>query len=262
MATKVKSRGQVLEQVRKLLNLADLDKNTSQDEACTALMLAHELLEQHGLDMAEVHVEEETGWDIVDWKDKPRSQYDTWNKHLGFATGDLFNCQYYTQKCGLNASRTYYLVRIGFIGESVDIIMVQEVWPWLTKMAKRLARVYAGKGWNSSHRSFAEAFATRVWMRAQQMNRDDAAKKEAERTATKADGTKQVISTALVVAEKKEAIQQWLEDQGIKFGKARKRSRTGDYDAYAGAAGNDAGRNVNLNFKRQVSKGQDNKQLK
>lgn len=265
MATQVKSRDQVLEQVQKLLRLADADKNSSESEASTAMQLAHELLEQHGLDMAEVHMEEDSGWDVIDWKDEPKSQYDTWNKTLGFAATLLFNCQPYISRCGWNKTREYRLVSFGIIGESTDVAMAREVWPWLVKTCRRLARAYGGKGWNSTHRSFAEAFATRVWMRSEQMRIADLEKKEAERTVkvTQEDGTvvEKEICTALVVTEKKEAIKQWLEEQGIKFKQTPARSNTGKYDRYAGAAGNEAGKNVNLDFKRQVSGGQNQKKI-
>jgi len=261
MAKGAYTREQVLERVQKLLQLADSEKNPSEGEACMALQRAHELLEQYGLDMAEVHVEQGGGWDVIDWLDEPRSQYDTWNKTLGFAAANLFNCQSYTQSRHLNKTREWRYISLGFIGDRTDVAMAREVWPWLVKTCRKLARAYAGKGWNASHRTFAERFAVTVWVRTEEMCKEDELKQEAERTVVDADGKEKEICTALVVAEKKDAVKQWLEDQGIKFKQRNARSNTGAYDPAAGAAGAQAGREVNLDFRNQVGGGKDRKQI-
>ena len=252
MAAKVKSKEEVLELVRKLLNLADRNKNDSEHQAKLALDRAHQMLEEHGLDMAEVQMQEGGSWDIEEWMDEPKSQYDTWNKHLGFAAGILFNCKVYITTRGYNRTGEYRLKSMTLVGEAVDVAMAREVWPWLTKKARQLARDHAGKGWNASHRSFCEAFSTRIWLRANEQCKADELKKEADRTVTREDGTQQEVCTALVVAEKKSAIEQWLADRGVTFKKSRQRARTGEFDWAAGAAGDSAGKNVNLNFNRQV----------
>ena len=93
-------------------------------------------------------------------------------------------------------------------------------------------------------------------MRAEDLHQADLEKKKAERTVQKEDGTEQVLCTALVVAEKKDAIEQWLEKEGIKFGKAKAaRARTGEYDHDAAMAGNNAAKDINLSFGKQVSAG-------
>ena len=256
-----KNKEQVIGIVRKLLNLADTEKNDSEHQAAVALQKAHDLLEQHGLDMAEVHAQGETQWEIEDWMDDPRSQYDTWNKYLCYAAARLFNCKSYTMRRGWNKSGTYRMVSMGLIGERVDVAMVREVWPWLVKKARQAARQYAGQGWNSSHRSFAESFATRIYMRVEEMIEQDRQNEEVERTVQQSDGSAHNISTALVVAEKMNAVEEYLKDRGIEFKQAKTRARTGEYDYSAALAGDDAARNVDLNFARNLSGGDNNSEV-
>lgn len=257
MAQQPDAKGAIIDKVRKILTLSDRDRNNSEHEAQRALEMAHALAQKHGLDLAEIALEkgEDIEIEVEDWRDEYRTQYDTWNKHLGYACARLFELRSYLVQGPLvvAASGKYRKIAMGFIGEATDVALAREVWPWLAKHCREMAREFCGKGWNVSHRSFAEAFAMRVYVRADNIATAAEAANQPARQVIAHDGVSKNLCTALVVAAKQDAIDRWMEEQGISFGEKRKaKRRTVKYDRDAAHAGDEVGKQVNLNFNKQV----------
>ena len=237
----------IITRIKKLLSLGEGQAN--ENEAMAALQKARALMREHGLEMADMQVEgDEEGIDVTieTWRDTPRSQYDTWNSLLAGAVAQLFGIEsiIYTIPAPKYNKKAY-----AYVGEKVDVEMAKNVWPWLTKTCKRLAREAIGKGWTASHRSFAEAFAVRVYTRCDQMREQE----EAQVAQASAEGQQdEDAKYALVVTAKSEALQLYMAEKYPNLKQARKQSLRGERDYDAIAAGDRAGRDINLNFRNQI----------
>jgi hypothetical protein len=240
----------IVDRIRKLLSLGDTSKNNNENEAMLALERAHALMREHGVQMAQLSENDETEIEIGVgvWTDDERSQYDTWVSILAAATAQLFGCETVLYR---GNALNKYRVRLSFIGEDTDLEFAKSVWPWLVKTCRRMAVTTLGSGWTSSHRSFAEAFSTRVYNRAKELaEQDDQAPK-----------TQDDQRYAMVLAMKDEAIELFMKKHYPNLKKGRKRGFRGDYDYKAASAGAQAGDKVNLNFRRQINNGGGTPQL-
>ena len=229
----------MIERLQKLLRMADGQAN--ENESQTALVLAHKLMKEHGMQMADLKEATGVDWDIEKWTSEWKSQIDSYSRILACATAKLFDCEWWMLRPG---RRYGYKVSLCFTGEKVDLAMAIEVWPWLGKESMRFARTGYGSGWSPSHRCFAESFACRVLERASEMSEKD----------RKSNGDEDDQKYALVVRDKENAIQEFLENDGVKL-KMRNSSLKGGYDHNAATAGTEAGGRVNLNFRKGVSNG-------
>lgn len=229
----------VVDRIKKLLSLGDKQKNSNENEAMLALERAHAMMREHGIQMAELTAEDdEIEINIVRWSDEERSQYDTWVSIMASATAELFGCQNILFKS--NAANRYR-VRMCFVGEENDIELAKNVWPWLVKCCRRSATATLGSGWTSSHRSFAEAFAARIYTRSKEIA------EQSKRPVTAEDH-----KYAMVVVAKDDALFDFMSKHFPNLTRGKKRGFRGDYDHASALAGANAGDRVNLNFRRQV----------
>lgn len=233
----------IVEKVKKLFTLA-ADKS-NENEANVAFDMARKLMREYGIAEVDV-VGSDINIDVDGWKSDWLSQVDSYARIVARATAVLFNCEQWMVR---SDSANKYRVKMCFAGESTDLALCVEVWPYLVKMAKRLAESFAGKGWTPSHRTFAESFALRIHHRVDEMR-----KQEEQRVNTQKYDAANMTNDqkyALVVVKKEEGIQKWFAKEGIEI-KMRKASLRGEFRASAASAGYHAGDNVNLNFRKQV----------
>lgn len=239
---------QIVETIKKLFALGG--NNPSELEAAAAIEKAHKLMKKYGIDSIELDADNGSEMDIKGWESDWLSQVDSYSKILSHAVAKLFDLQQWMVRPG---KKHGYKVKVCFAGEATDLAIGIEVWPYLVNMAKRLASKYAGSGWTPSHRSFAEAFATRIYGRVKEMREQEKEqawedKLEGNKTAEQQENA----SYALVVAKKEEHLEKWFANMGINLKVGKPRKMTGQYDPFAGAAGARAGAQVNLNFRKQV----------
>lgn len=245
----------VVDKVKKLLALASDNKNVN--EAQSAMEKARDLMKQHGIAMADVSASDsETGINIQYWASGWKSQFDTYVSILANATSKLFDseCWVVRGKKDMN-----YRVNMCFAGEETDIALCVEVWPWLVKKAKSLATSIIGSGWSSSHRSFCEAFACRIYNRADEMMRKNVPVNPPQQYDESPDsgvGVSDNQKYEIVLRNKSNAIQEWLEKVGVNI-VTRKTTLRGEFDDRAAAAGFRAADEVDLNFRKSI---QDSKQ--
>ena len=232
----------IVDRIKKLFELGT--KNSNEHEAELAMERAHALMKEHGIAMAQIKEGSNDELEAINWTSDWMSQIDTYSRLLCSATSSLFGCM----NVLIRSSRyNKYRVKMSFIGEETDVALCAEVWPYLVKIAKGLAKGYAGPGWDARHRTFCEAFATRVLARAEQMAVEDRRKSEnAQTDQQKADQT-----YALVLISKDNAIQKWLDKSGMNL-KTANINISGEVDHGAALAGDRAGKSVNLNFRKQV----------
>ena len=240
-------RDKVLDVVRKLLRLAG--NNDKQGEIEAALAKATQVLAKHGLSMADVGSAEETTnkMNIMTGQSPEKSQFNSYEMWLATAVGHLFSLKPFMTKGSMMPSG-YRKVIMNFVGETTDVAIGMEIWPWLCAQAANLARDYNGKGWNPNHRMFAEGFASRVLKRS-----IEAAKLASQGQKSDFVAIEDANRFALVLATKQDAIQKYLESEGMRLRDGRRRSNTGGGSADSWMAGDSAGRKVNLSFKKGMT---------
>lgn len=229
----------IVAKIKKLFAMA-ADK-ANENEASVALEMAHNLMRKHGIDAADVDDFDNATLDVNGWQSDYLSQVDTYSRVLAQAAAKLFNCEQWLVR---TSAANKYRVKMCFAGEVTDVELCKEIWPYLVKMAKRMATNYAGSGWQPKHRAFAEAFALRIHKRAEEMS---AVQAQVPSGKPVSDDEKY----ALVVMKKEQAVQKWFDQNNIKI-KITTRALRGRTDADAIYAGDKAGNQVNLNFRRQV----------
>jgi len=229
----------IVDRVRKLFALAS--DNSNENESHAALEMARKLMKQHNIAQIDVEAgEENVNVDINLWKSESLSQIDTYSRYLATAAATLFDCQHWLMRGG---AWNKYRVVMHFAGEATDVALASEVWPWLVKQAKMYAQNLFGKGWTPRHRSFAEAFGTRIYNRVLEMiEREKKCDNEVDQ------------KYALVVAGKESAVKQYMDNLGIQI-KLRNLSARGKQYSDAIVAGLNAADKVNLNFRSQVGNG-------
>lgn len=230
----------IVEKIKKLFALA-ADK-ANENESNVALERAHALMREHGVAEVDLATGSVGQIEVDGWATEYLNQIDSYTRILASATAELFNCEFWLLRPGKVMN---YKVKACFAGEQTDLELCKEIWPYLVKTAKRMATNYAGSGWSPRHRTFAEAFATRVYNRAKQMAIDEAEK------PLNGQFTSDDAKYALVVAKKEDAIQQWFDKNKINL-KITNRALRGKYDYSAAVAGGNAGDNISLNFRKQV----------
>lgn len=245
----------VMERIKKILSLADKDRNSSDHEAMLAMQRAHELMRKHGLTLADVENDESDSIEISvgTWTDEERSQYDTWVRILAGASCQLFGVQAILHRTD---AQNRYRVRYSFIGEETDVQLARSVWPWLVKYCRNSAKAHLGSPWVSKHRSFAESFAARVGARVLEIVKES---KRASKQAMDSNEQTEDRKWGLVVQAKESAVQDYIQKAFPKM-KMGKMSMRGRHDPEAGRLGDSVGGKVNLNFRSQIS-GEKSKQI-
>jgi hypothetical protein len=242
----------IIERITKLLNLGDKSRNSSEAEAMLALERAYALMREHGLDMADLQQDEdELALEMCSWTDDYKSQYDTWVSILASASAQLFGVNIINRK-RREPGMAYAKVAKCFVGEEVDVELVKNVWPYLVKTCRKLARADLGGGWNASHRSYAEGFACRVYERCVDIRTQ-------EEAAARQSNDEQDQKFALVIVAKEHALERYTSELFPNLKEGRKTSLKGQLDYGAMLAGQGAGDQVNLNFRRQVGTSQRSK---
>lgn len=211
--------------------MAMADGQANENESANALECAHRLMKEHGIEMLDLHGEDDLKIDASVWESPIRSQIDTYSHILADATAKLFECEWWILRLGASVG---YKVQLCFAGDEIDLLMASDVWPWLTRSAGKLARNALGPGWTSSHRSFAEGFACRISDRVEKIIASDDDEKY-----------------GLVVIAKKTAIQQLMIKDDINV-TVKKTTFKGSLDPLAAAAGAAAGDKIDLNFRKGI----------
>lgn len=120
---------QVIEKIKRLLALANKEKNTSEAEAEAALLKAHELMAKYNIEMDETNMKEEISYVhevcITKWNMGFR-------KILAAIIAQNFRCEMYIDKCN-----------IVFFGHATDARIAKEVMEYAYTFAMREGnRVY------------------------------------------------------------------------------------------------------------------------
>lgn len=226
-------RDAVITKVKKLLALAD-DK-VNEHESQKALVQARKLMQKHSIDSSSITVEEDQDAQSLssDWL----SQVDTYKQLFLTSVGLLFDCKTWMTRGG----RYYgHKVKITFVGERTDIMLATQVYDWLCKHVKKLARSRLGTGWTPSHRSYCEGFSCSVHARARQMAEE-----------AKQPQTDEEQQYAIVLASKESKIDTWMVKHGIKL-QDRKSTFRGGFDPHASALGQHDGNMIDLGFRKQI----------
>lgn len=85
----------VIRKVRKLLTLADKNRNTSENEISTALQLARTLMTEHNISMSDVEIKEMKNEGATEKAAMVRRQCVPWERCLGGAVAELFDTRSY-----------------------------------------------------------------------------------------------------------------------------------------------------------------------
>jgi len=239
----------IIKKVGKLLALGAAGSGGTEAEAALALQRAQELLEAHGLTMAQVQASQGKGGKL-NFRVNEAVAYRQKKNHLAqFEQGLVATTGKLTETVPLIARLSNEPgLRVIFVGEETDVMVATEIFAWLQNDVRRRARRYVEqaqqlnqrlfgenparkKGWSPSHRSFAEGYAARMYQRA-------VALRDRERPQT----------YALVRVGKKEEIARYLAKENVKDQKSKRHRGKMDYAAMA--AGAAQAENPSLNFRR------------
>lgn len=121
----------IIEKVAKLLALADLDKNPSENEAIAASLAAQKLLAKYNLSMADVtgeHKPEEDMEQVI----ADVGTGNKWKYQLSVVVADNYACKTYSHGSEM----------IVFYGYKADVLIARRVFVYLFKVGNRLANQY------------------------------------------------------------------------------------------------------------------------
>lgn len=222
-------RDKIMDRLKKLFALADPSRGATENEVFVALKRAKELMARHNLSMAQVTKEikeDKTApkISIIEGEAHTRKgnislkKYEQWLAHVIDELCDTKHL-YYTVRA---VAQRFQKCRLVFVGEQTDCAVAAQMWNIFRTTIHKHARAYCGKGFTPSHRSYCEGFVARLYKRSRELKPKDLG-------LTKEEGK----SVALVVVNKRDALQQWWDSQQFKS-KRKSNAQSGkmDYDAY------------------------------
>lgn len=237
----------LLNRISNLLTLADKDRNSSQNEAASALRKAQLLMAESGISIADIELfdDSEVGLgDGLEWGNSCGMDINdgstAWEKTMAHAVSHITTTTFIIArgKRFNNAGNVRGYTKFLFYGHLADTQMAAALFPIMRKMARRFARRVIGDGWDIRHRSYCQGFAKTCFERAQ-----------AEFTDEETGG--QAGKFELVVRRKRT----WLEEMGEQEGWSSRKSRGKRIHIGAFLKGEEDGRNVDLGVDNRINDG-------
>jgi hypothetical protein len=234
----------LLDLIRKLLNLGDKDRNSSEAEAELAASKAMELLQKHNLSISDVMIEDKKEGKSVNIVDEEawtlnKSSLPSYIKDLARVAAFAAETQWFFNKKYRDHWGKQVTWSIHFYGTEWDVAVAKELFNFLyskvTKMSKQYQESY-------QQRCFMEGFA---WRLHQRLNEE---KKNFEKEVAANE------NYAIVLADKKLAIK----DYGVNVLKLRHskgHARNGAHDQNAFAHGASEADKVDLGVKNRLNGG-------
>ncbi len=222
----------VMQRIKKMLALAD--NNPSAEEAAVAAAMAEKLLRKYNLDHADVLMTELNEDSVVAHDTGVAYARDVppWVGSIIVATAQLHDCEARYDHFRKEGKRSTYH-SVTFLGEKSDVIVATWVFEYLLGEIKRLGLVYSkeiGGATNVQRYSFRKACAIEIANTLRRMLRE----KEAD-MASQSTGKDLIIRKRDLVRKKFHV--------NYSTGSAH---RGGYGDPFAAAAGQQAGRGVNI----------------
>jgi len=239
----MKSKEEVIALIRKLFNLGNRDRNSSESEAEAALQKAQELLQKHDLDMSEIVVDEsqekviniEVENEIV--FELKRSSMSSWEKTLIIVIGTATETNGYFNKVYNGGGSIIW--QVGYIGTEWDRSIAKELYLYLHEKIYRMSKQFYGNDM-PAQRCFMEGFVMRLYTRVK--TQMDSFKKE-------------VVGNQkyeMVLFEKKNAIEKYgKEILHLRISKGRKGG--GEWNPFAYAHGQREADKVDLNVSKDLT---------
>lgn len=236
--SKKSKKDDVLGKVKKLLRLADPANGGTPAEAALAASRAKQLMDKHSIEVAEVtFTDDET---IVHAKvDIHQEDAYAWigirdyMSMLGFVVADITTTRFLLYKRNKSyryrgKTRTKVKDCITFIGDKTDVAVAVATYKILIKSVHDWVKKEIGPGYGKSQRSYCEGFVEALWVKVH---------------FTKSD--EQVETTALVLVNKKDQIDKYVDEEIQPIQENKNRPKPSD-DDLAKMAGYDRGMQENI----------------
>jgi len=249
-----KEKEKLLDLVRKLFNLGDKEKNSSEHEAMLATEKAQKLLADYNISMAEVYANEdedkESYIEIIDIVafEFNRTSISLWQKELMTIVRIATETDCYwikkprivQKRNGYGESISFTFV-IRFYGTPWDTAVAKELYKYLHDYALKMSKKFYVNDL-SKQRSFLHGFCNSLWIRVQE--KVNSIKKEQNSNE----------NYALMVINKKDAIQSFREklikENNLKLKNSKEQKIDIDYCAYT--KGRIEGEKVDLGTEKRL----------
>lgn len=238
-------KNKIIDRIVKLFRLGGqggIASNGTEAEMMAAVTKARQLMTEHNISMADIHgVTDKASADRVEYEINNTTAYTRkirdlarYDQLIGVAVAKMFDVRvlYYSGR----HNHGYSSVR--FLGEVTDAAIAVEVFHlMLTHVRKETRRIYGGGNtWSIQHTSYAEGYAHRLAIRAEE--------------AAKAN---QPESVALVLYSKTSAIQRYYQENVTTADTSKDRAgKKKDRDLLAYNRGYRDGAAYNMNFGKTV----------
>ena len=239
----MKSKEEVIALIRKLFNLGNRDRNSSESEAEAALQKAQELLQKHNLDMSEIAIdntqEKVVGIEIENEIvfELKRSSMSSWEKTLIVVIGTATETNGYFNK--VYRSGNSILWQVGYIGTEWDRSIAKELYLYLHEKIYKMSKQFYGSDM-PSQRCFMEGFVNRLYHRVKEQI--DSFKKE----------TTGNQKYEMVIFEKKNAIEKYGKDV-LHLRKSKARCSGGEWNGDAYRHGQREAEKVDLGVSKDLT---------
>lgn len=196
----------ILNKVRKMMNLAH-GEGASEGEIENALRMARKLMTEYGITEEQLNVNVENTTEITDEIGAQRCGFQQWEQSLAGVIGNICDV-------GTYRKRRPSMMDICFYGFKHDVAVAREVYATMLVSVKLLARMRCGKGWTSSHRSYADGFVAGLQAKAYDMKR-------------------QATQENAIILRKDIIVSKWAQEHlNLRVKKARAIKKAMDFTAY------------------------------
>ena len=170
------SREALINKIKRILELADEDKNGNEHEAASAMRMAQRLMLQHQISMSEVEAfesdEVQESWEFGSTVGHQVNDGTCqWEKTLAHAIARITSTEMVINRGKAINSKGNVRMQTKFIfyGHVEDTEVAAVMYPMFRKMARRFARrKCGGSDWSIYHRSYCAGFADKCYARATQ----------------------------------------------------------------------------------------------
>lgn len=219
----------IIEKVRALIALSDMERNSSASEAETAAIKAQELIRKYNIQMADVLTDDNLGCEleIEQCEFSNKLTHQKWETYLSSCICLMTETQSFLQSQPEGWKRTRY--KFFFVGTKEDCEVAKELYIFLYKRIVRIANTYEE---SFSRRSFILGFLSSLYKRIEE-------KKKIQETTSKYE---------MVLVKKNEGISNYLDSIGVRKMNIRNSSISLDPEAYF--HGRQEGENVDIGQKK------------
>ena len=240
----MKSKEEVIELIRKLFNLGNKDRNSSESEAEVALQKAQELLQKHNLDMSDVMVKEQEKVIQVEVSNEivfelKRSSMSSWEKILISVVGRATETNGYFNKRYIGGRSILW--QVGFVGTEWDRSIAKELYLYLHEKIYRMSKQFYGNDM-PAQRCFMEGFVNRLYHRVME---------QIKKFKQEVDGNQKY---ELVIMDKKNAIEKYSKEV-LHLTISHGRRGGGEWNPYAYRHGEQEADKVDLSVGKDLTHG-------